>query len=155
MQATRRGFIGTVLGTLVASKVPFTATAEDRAKPIDPLFDAPWSDPNVAMFRRLWHAPREELMGCFSSLQIDDGTWVRGGPMVGVDRTVGYSLAPRAEIRWATDRIEATTGFVVSAFRVHEADGSLIIQRPLPHSQIVEPGNWFELNPVICIKTAV
>ena len=57
MQATRRGFLGTVLGTLVASKAPFTATAEDRAKPIDPWFDPSWTDAHVELFKRLWHAP--------------------------------------------------------------------------------------------------
>ena len=138
MQATRRQFIGAVLGTLVASKVPFTAVAEDRAvdhgaQGFEAIMEA------SRQFRELWNMPEPELKRCFASIRLQDGTWIRGGPMLSVWRVMSEDHPPRATITWETDGIKAATRFVMTGVRIYTPDGKLIVEDDSVYNQ-VEPG---------------
>ena len=89
------------------------------------------------------------------SLQIDDGTWIRGAPVVGVNRTYNQSWQPLSKITWITDRLEISTTFIIRAYRMHEADGRLILQTECPVNIHVTKGSWMELNPEVAINSAV
>ena len=141
MQATRRQFIGTVLGTLVASKVPFTAVAEDRAADLSAHgFNAIMEASRL--FRELWNMPESKLKQCFASIRLHDGTWIRGGPTLNVWRVMSEDYPPRATITWETDGIKAATRFVMTGVRIYTPDGKLIVEDDSVYNQ-VDPGSTY------------